>query len=223
MKGKKYKLLSGIAAVIVCILLGCKKRETVLLTELKEEEEQEITADIPLPTEIPFREETPQPERKLVVHICGAVQNPGVYELPEGSRIYQVIEAAGGFLDEAQQDYLNQAESIRDGSRIYVPTKEEAMEALEKEGQSFITESSVLYESDGEATDGNETNRDGLVNINTASESELCTLAGIGSSKAKSIIAYRTENGNFHKIEDIMNVEGIKDGLFQKIRDSITV
>ena len=62
-----------------------------------------------------------------------------------------------------------------------------------------------------------------LVNINTAGEDLLCTLSGVGSSRAKSIIAYREQNGAFKKIEDIMNVEGIKDGLFQKIKDSITV
>lgn len=63
----------------------------------------------------------------------------------------------------------------------------------------------------------------GLVNINTANEELLCTLSGVGSSRAKSIIAYREKHGAYQKIEDIMNVEGIKEGLFQKIRDSITV
>lgn len=205
MKSNKLKLLLSIPAVAACILFGCEKRETVSLTELRSE--QEASGDIALdkadendPSE--EREETlPPEEEKLVVHICGAVVNPGVYELPKGSRIYQAVEAAGGFSGEAFGDSLNQAEYLQDGSRIYVPTVEEAAD----------------YAAESSTADS------GLVNINTASETELCTLSGIGSSKAESIIKYRTENGNFSTIEDIMKVEGIKDGLFQKIKDSITV
>lgn len=226
---KRIKLLISILTVIVCILFGCSKKETVSLTELMpEEKQQEAEEQVPqeasTPAEMPEQPEIPQEtpeagEEKLAVHICGAVANPGVYELPQGSRLYQAVEAAGGFTQEAQQDFLNQAESLQDGSRIYVPTTEEAMEALKEGEQSFITGGVQTEENGGKA----ESAGNGFVNINTASEAELCTLAGIGSTKAKSIIAYRTENGNFNKIEDIMNVDGIKDALFQKIRDSITV
>lgn len=105
---------------------------------------------------------------------------------------------------------------IGDGSRIYVPTKEEASLA-DKDSQAFITGS-----AEG-PVEGESITNSGLVNINTASREELCNLSGIGSGKAESIINYRMENGNFHTIEEIMNVEGIKDGLFQKIKDKITV
>lgn len=237
----KYKLIFGILTVIVCILFGCEKRGTVSFEELTATEAE------PLPDESGREKETavgktetdeasagetaagepsageaegntlpPMEEEVLVVHICGAVNSPGVYELPAGSRIYQAVLAAGGFLEEADRDFLNQAQMIGDGSRIYVPTKEEA--SLAGEGpQEFISGGLEGPAEGGTAADS------GLVNINTASLEELCGLSGIGSGKAESIINYRRENGDFHTIEEIMNVEGIKDGLFQKIKDRITV
>lgn len=235
----KYKVLFGILAVIACMLFGCEKREKVLLAELSDPQEQEETAQAeamqtaetvqemsaqsqPAEGEA-LAEETetpPEKEAVLVVHICGAVREPGVYELPKGSRLYQAVEAAGGFLEEADADFLNQAKTLEDGSRICIPTREETEEALSLgEGQPFITGG----EESGDGGSGNSRQTDGLVNINTASKEELCTITGIGSSRAESIIKYRTENGNFHTVEEIMNVEGIKDGLFEKIRDRITV
>lgn len=204
MKGNKLKLFLSIPAISACILFGCEKKERILLADLKPVSEETF-----LKEEETMEEETGKQEEDsteiIVIHICGAVANPGVYELPEGSRIFQAIQAAGGFLEEARQDSLNQAAVLSDGIRLYVPTMEETENIPENISEGILGE------------DG------GLVNINTADEEELCTLTGIGSSKAKSIIEYRTKNGNFQKIEDIMNVEGIKDGLFQKIRDSITV
>ncbi len=160
-----------------------------------------------------------------VIHICGAVNKPGVYILDEGSRIYQVIEAAGGFREDAGEDYINQADFASDGMKIYVPTIQEAEEALltekgENAGRIGVFEGSSLDKEQKSQESGAASQ---LININTASEEALCTLSGVGSTKAKSIIAYREKNGAFQKIEDIMNVEGIKEGLFQKIRDSITV
>ena len=148
---------------------------------------------------------------EYVVHVCGAVENPGVYTLLSGSRIYQAVEAAGGFTPQAGEDYLNQADLVCDGMKIYVPTLEEVGEA---DWQDFLGQS-LEYGSPAE--------KSGLVNINTADEELLCTLQGVGSSKAKSIISYRETYGAYQKIEDIMKVEGIKEGLFQKIKDSITV
>ena len=204
MKGNKLKLFLSIPAICACILFGCEKKERILLADLKPVSEETL-----LKEEEIIEEETGKQEEEsteiIVIHICGAVVNPGVYELPEGSRIFQAIQAAGGFLEEARQDFLNQAAVLSDGIRLYVPTMEETENISENIPEGILGENS------------------GLVNINTADEEELCTLTGIGSGKAKSIIDYRTKNGNFQKIEDIMNVEGIKDGLFQKIRDSITV
>lgn len=146
----------------------------------------------------------PTPSENMV-HVCGAVRNPGVYPMPEGSRVYEAVEAAGGFLEDADENYRNQAEKLQDGMKLYIPTKDEVQNGVVITGEQ------------------EETNGSGLVNINTASEEVLCTLPGIGTSKAKSIIAYREEHGKYGRTEDLMNVPGIKDGLFQKVKDSITV
>ncbi len=202
---KKTKILLSILTIIVCILFGCEKKNTVYLTQYETEETAEQEESSGTDQEIPQEEREPA----LIIHICGAVERPGVYELPGGSRIYQAIEEAGGFTDEADRDYLNQAKGLEDGIRLYVPTREET--------------SQDGWTGEEAAVGTGQENRSGLVNINTADEKELCTLAGIGSSKAKSIIAYREANGRYEKIEDVMKVEGIKQGLFAKIRDSITV
>lgn len=140
------------------------------------------------------------------VHICGQVKEPGVYELPEGSRVFEAVEAAGGFTGEAASEALNLAEKITDGMKIIVYDREEAG-TLGASGPS----------GGGGAGSG------GLVNINTAGKEALMTLSGIGESKAEDIIRYREEAGGFQKIEDIMKVPGIKDAGFQKIKDRITV
>lgn len=161
-----------------------------------------------------------------MVHICGAVEQPGVYELPQGSRIYQAIECAGGLSDEADPDYLNQADFVSDGEKVYVPTREEVT-TLDSRLQDVMPQSEESTGASGAvvaaAQNADGLKDSGLVNLNTASEDQLCTLPGIGSSKARSIIAYREEHGSFDRIESVMKVVGIKDGLFQKIKAYITV
>ena len=151
-------------------------------------------------------------EETCWVHICGQVADPGVYELPKGSRIFQAVEAAGGFTGQAEDELLNLAGMVTDGMKITVLSKDEAR-VLENEDRECIAGA-------GDADSGN---TGGLVNINTASREELMTLKGIGASRAEDIIRYREEFGEFQKIEDIMKVSGIKDAAFQKIKDSITV
>ena len=158
-----------------------------------------------------------QETKECVVHICGAVVHPGVYTLEEKSRVYQAIDRAGGFLEDADADFLNQADFLSDGMKLYVPTKEEVKAAGE------LPKWQDVGKNTGSAVEADREKEDSLVNINTAGEELLCTLPGIGSSKAMGIISYREKNGSFRQIEDIMNVEGIKEGLFQKIRDKITV
>ena len=169
----------------------------------------------------------------VYVHICGEVEKPGVYRVPHDGRIYQVISLAGGLLPTAAEDAVNQAAVVEDGMKIRIPSVQEAEEASKEEGKEFQTQSSWVEYAGTKSQTGNGTDTgqsgtgdkraDGRVNINTASESELCTLNGIGESRAKSIIQYRSEHGGFQKIEDIMKVEGIKDGAFAKIKDSIVV
>ena len=148
----------------------------------------------------------------IYVYICGEVANPGVYELSEDSRIYEAVDAAGGFTENAARESINLASKVSDGMQITIYNKEEAASlpaggtsAGKKSGQDQMSGSSSL------------------VNLNTATKEELMTLKGIGESKAEDIIRYREKSGGFKKIEDIMKISGIKEAGFQKIKDSITV
>ena len=154
---------------------------------------------------------------KIYVHICGAVAAPGVYELEADSRVFEGIEAAGGFSEDACEDYVNQAGRLTDGERLVIPTMEE-IEAAKADGTYTFGNETSGAEQSGSA--GSET---GLVNINTASESELGAISGIGAGKAAAIVKYRQENGSFSSVEDIMKVSGIKEGTYEKIKDKITV
>lgn len=148
-------------------------------------------------------------EEHFFVDVCGAVRNPGVYELPPDSRIFEAVAMAGGFTEEASRDYLNQAQKIEDGMQIKIPTKEEA--------------DGLLLKGEDSKAGGLTSQDDGRININTASKEQLLNLPGIGEAKAASIISYREQNKGFSAIEEIMNVEGIKDGLYAKIKDKIKI
>ncbi|MBE5934897.1 MAG: hypothetical protein E7262_03805 [Lachnospiraceae bacterium] len=149
----------------------------------------------------------------IYVHICGEIKTPGVYKLLANSRAVDVIELAGGLTDKADSVAINQANLIQDGEQIYIPKIGEKVTSLSKEGDDGLNQSLVS---------GNSGDSD-KVNINTASKIDLVTLPGIGEAKADMIINYRTEKGSFSKIEDIMNITGIKEGLFNKISEYITV
>lgn len=142
----------------------------------------------------------------VFVYVCGAVETPGVYELQADARVFEAIRAAGGVTAEAAPDMVNQAEVITDGEQIYVPT------AGEMQAQGL-----GVGETGAKGTDN------GKVNINTASEEELMTLTGIGEAKAAAILKYREEHGRFESIEELMEIEGIKEGVFGKIKDDITI
>ena len=137
----------------------------------------------------------------IYVHICGEVNNPGVYELPEGSRIFEAVEAAGGFTEDASQSSLNLAQLISDEAQIVILSQAEAEEKAKLEREQAA----------------------GIINLNTASKEQLMTLPGIGESRAEDIIRYRKESGGFQSIEEIMKVPGIKESAYLKIKDSITV
>lgn len=164
--------------------------------------------------------------KTLVVHICGAVSAPGVYELPAGSRIIDAVEAGGGFLPEADEACCNLAEEIVDGCQIYIMTKTESCADGQTEKKAGIQTSP---DSDMQTTDRNVRSNsataleNGLVNLNTADVAAPMTLPGIGESRAKAIISYREQHGAFAQIEDIMKISGIKQAAFSKIKDKITV
>ncbi len=150
--------------------------------------------------------DTDQKNTVIYVHICGAVATPGVYKLKSDARLCELIEQSGGLLQDAAGDYVNQAQQVMDGQRIYIPTKEEV------EGLS----TAAYLEGDQNVTEKEEETST-LVNINTADSQELMNLPGIGQAKADSIIEYRTTNGTFKTIEELMKIPGIKEGLFSKI------
>lgn len=162
----------------------------------------------------------------IYVDVCGAVANPGVFQLAAGSRVFQAIEAAGGYLPEAALTCVNRAGVLTDGQQLYILTQEE----MERQG---LDPAEMAKASDGQmngsAGTGQNTGmaaqvqQDNRININTADEAQLTTLTGIGATRAQAIIAYREENGSFAAIEDIMNVQGIKEGTFAKIKDEIVV
>ena len=161
----------------------------------------------------------------VYIHVCGLVGTPGVYGLPAGSRVYEAIEAAGGFSEAAVPDYLNLAQVLEDGMKIQVPDREQAEEwkarGLTQSGISMGGGTAGVQTSG--RTGSGEGGSKARVNLNTATREELMTLRGIGASRADDIIHYRQEFGGFKSIEDIMNVSGIKNAAFEKIKDSITV
>lgn len=157
-------------------------------------------------------EKRPQPE-KCFVYICGAVNTPGVYEVTKNARLYEVIEAAGGLTEDAAEASVNQAREIVDGEMVRILTQEEAAKDGLEAGER--TETGV----DGEAAQDS----DGRIDLNLATAAELMTLSGIGQSKADSIIRYREKNGAFSSVEEIKQVEGIKEGVYNRIKDHIKV
>lgn len=162
----------------------------------------------------------------IYVDVCGAVANPGVFQLAAGSRVFQAIEAAGGYLPEAALTCVNRAGVLTDGQQLYILTQEE----MERQGLDPAEMSGASDgQMNGSAGTGQNTGmtaqvqQDNRININAADEAQLTTLTGIGATRAQAIIAYREENGPFAAIEDIMNVQGIKEGTFAKIKDEIVV
>lgn len=164
----------------------------------------------------------------ICVYLCGAVVHPGVYTLPLGSRLCDGIDLAGGMTETACQEYWNLAEVLCDGQMVYVPTEEEAKDRMPFSEMSTGNRSGnenkgSLAESGQKSGEGSYSADSGKVNINTAAAELLMTLPGIGESKANNIVAYREEYGLFQEISDIKNVAGIKDGVYNQVKDFITV
>lgn len=161
-------------------------------------------------------------QSQVVVYICGAVKHPGVYKFTAGSRVNDAINAASGFKKGAARTAINQARVLEDGEQITIPTlKQVKRKQLSKttDGDNFQDKT-----TDNENTQSSEKESQGtLININTASAGELTSLSGIGQSRADAIIEYRQSNGKFQSIEDIMKIPGIKQGIFNKIKNKISV
>lgn len=139
---------------------------------------------------------------QIYIHIVGAVKKPGVYTFQKKPRVIEVVEKAGGFTKDAVTAEINQAELVEDGTQLAIASQKD------------------FKEKDGQQAEQTET---GKVNLNTAAKEQLMTLTGIGEAKAIAIIAYREEKGKFQKPEDLMNIPGIKEGVFDKIKSRICV
>lgn len=194
----KLKKKAAAIAAIMCVVTtasGCGNYNAEITWEIEESTVSEEA----------YIESTKTPEEAdmICVYVGGAVSDSGVYLLPQGSRLYEAIEAAGGMTEDADPYYLNQAKILEDAEQIIVLTTQEVQERKEQ-----------IRQQAEEA---------GLVNINTADVSQLMQLNGIGQSRAEAIVAYREQCGRFTQIEDIQQVTGIKAGLYEKIKDKITV
>ena len=229
---------AGFAAVLTAVLLtGCGRdpeeflraagetgtvhetvepeRETGETVSEKPESGQNETGNLP---------EEESAEEQIYIDLCGAVKSPGVYCVKPGSRLFEAIEMAGGLREDAAVSFVNRASVITDGQKVYIPTVEET-EALNLQQEALTSgedglSSGGIRRISGEMilTSGRE---DGRVDLNTAGVQELMTLPGIGEAKAKAIVRYREENGPFAVPEDLMKVAGIKQAVFDGLRDNV--
>lgn len=164
---------------------------------------------------------------EICVYVCGAVHQAGVYTLAAGSRVYEAVAAAGGLTEEAEPRALNQAQFLEDGQQITVYTKEEIAQKGDSPAAGSISSAAGgtsagnadVKDSGGNGPDS----AGGIVNLNTADRDELMTLTGVGEARADAIIAYREEHGAFSSAEEIMQIEGIGQKSYEKLKDRITV
>ena len=222
---KKYKFIIPIfiLLIIICIILQNKKIEEIEVYENNEIIEEIANNDL---EELENIEEV---ETKVLykVDVKGAVKKPGVYEVEENMRVIDAINKAGGLLYYADTSTINLSKFVKDEMSIYVYTYDEVQKA--KDGNTvieYIIEecNCPVIENDACINIEDENNSDKtLININTASLEELMTIPKIGESKAKDIIKYREEHGQFTDIEEIKNISGIKDATYETIKEYITV
>ena len=185
-----------IGAVTVC---GCRSNE------------KDVFVDTGYTEDAAAADSVSDEKKSILVFVCGAVQSEGVYELPEGARVIDAVQAAGGYTDEADRSYINQAAFVYDAQKLRIPTAEEAAELEEPE------------ETAGDDLGSHVSTGGGRININTADLDELMRIPGIGESKARNILSYREEHGRFGSVREIMNVRGIGSSVYEKMKDCITV
>ena len=208
-KEQKIKIAITLFVIIIAIFyyIYSQNQKEIFFEESKQENE--------------VQEKTEETEnKKIIVHVSGAVKNEGIVELEEGARVANAIEKAGGVRDDAYTKDINYALKLEDGMKIYVPRIEESKQ--EKEEVNINSESSNYIISSNN-TKTNENSNGQKVNINNADESELDELPGVGPSTAQKIIQYRKENGEFKSIDELKNVSGIGEEKIKKIKDLICV
>lgn len=189
--------------------------EDLYLESINKSPETELQQGLEMiaPSDLDQEDSANQPAESLeevfiVIDVAGEVVNPSIYMLPEGSRIYQAIDAAGGLSSKADTSLVNLAAVLYDGTKLYIPKKNEQATVIQTSGSS------------GPASVPGEP---GLINLNTADSTELQKLSGVGPATAEKILTYRREYGGFNKIEDLMNVSGIGEKTFAKLKSQICV
>lgn len=165
-------------------------------------------------------EEPTEEENLILIHVAGAVKNPSVVEIQEDMRLFEAVEKAGGFLPEADSNYLNLAEKLIDGEKIYIPSKEETAKL---EGETISSNAKTASGNGRDNLLKGQNGQQGLININSADATQLETLTGIGPSMAERILNYRNEMGKFKTIDDLKNISGIGEKTFEKFKDNICV
>lgn len=165
--------------------------------------------------------EEAKPPSVIYVYLCGSVQQPGVYALPAGSRLKEALELAGGFSEQAAKEYHNLARVVADGERIYVPTEAEVAELSAQERVTGAADRAFTVTAEETARENAQGNN--MVNLNTASLAELTTLPGIGEARAEEIVEYRNRVGRFASEEELKNIRGIGEAMYERLKDRITV
>lgn len=199
---KKYPYLLGLTVIII----GLFMRFFLLRTPAEETTDPELFST----SESTFQETTNTTEQEWYVDVKGAVKKAGMYRITQGMRLMDVIDLAGGFTPEADQNQVNFSKLLTDQEIIYVPKVGETIPAIDEvsQGKSNTTTGSGTAEK---------------ININTADLTELQQLTGIGEKKAADIIKYREENGSFRAVEDLTKVSGIGEKTLENLKDSITI
>ena len=218
---KLNKSVFGLILLLLMTLAGCEHQESRLISyngNYLDDEGAYFSAPETATLEVCLDEETTaeeavESEETIYVSILGEVSSPGVYVMPKGSRIYELINEAGGATRNADTKRLNLVSVLEDGTQITVPATNETAAAL------TATDEPSLVLTNETSSDGS--SKKGLVNINTASVGELTSLTGIGTTRAEAIVAYRDSVGKFEKCEDLMKVTGIKQGIYDKLKDEI--
>jgi len=211
------KILIALAIVIMVVLgivyINVQRSQPMAIVDAEDRTTPSATAQQETTTYSPQASPTeavrsPAPNSIIVVYVSGHVHNPGVFEMVDGARLWQAIELAGGMTEYADENAINLASELFDGQHIIVFGIEDNMPP------------SIVGGQDGGQTVGT---AGGLININTATAAQLQTLSGIGEARARDIINHREARGGFASIEEIMNVPGIGEGIFARIRYGITV
>ena len=217
---KKNKNLTwGIITVVLIGILsavsGIFPKADMTMAGMKEEV---ITYSIILESPSEF-EEPVETKLSIIVHVVGAVQNPGVYELDENARVKDACEAAGGLTDKAAQKEVNMALRLSDGQQVFIPTSDEVSPKIVPQVEKRIDVTQSIPENSSLSNDSATL----CVNINTAGLSEFTQLPGIGEVIGRNIIEYRDKNGPFFAPEDLINVSGIGESKLSKILPHVKV